>query len=41
LKRERMDHFVGAAICLFLTAAAVLASIITALPAILRALSRG
>jgi rhomboid protease GluP len=41
LKPERMDHFVGAAVCLFLTAAAVLASVITALPAILRALSRG
>jgi rhomboid protease GluP len=32
LKPERMDHFIGAAICLIATAIAVLASIVTALP---------
>jgi rhomboid protease GluP len=41
LKRERMDHFIGAAVCLLATAAAVVASIVTTLPALLRALSRG
>jgi rhomboid protease GluP len=34
LKPERMDHFVGAAICLLLTALAVLWSLFTALPLI-------
>lgn len=32
LKRERMDHFVGAAICLFLTAVSIIWSLITGLP---------
>jgi rhomboid protease GluP len=32
LKRERMDHFVGAAICLLATLLAILASVVTALP---------
>jgi rhomboid protease GluP len=40
LKRERMDHFVGAAICLLLTLAAIVVSIVTGLPMVLRALSR-
>jgi rhomboid protease GluP len=31
LKRERMDHFIGAAICLIATAAAILASLVPAL----------
>jgi len=31
LKRERMDHFIGAALCLIATAAAILASIATML----------
>jgi rhomboid protease GluP len=34
LKRERMDHFVGAALCLLATGAAILASIVTAWPAL-------
>jgi rhomboid protease GluP len=29
LKRERMDHFIGAAICIFLSALSILMSIIT------------
>ena len=32
LKRERMDHFVGAAVCLLATALAVIVSLATALP---------
>ena len=32
LKPERMDHFVGAAICLLATALAIVASLVTALP---------
>ena len=32
LKRERMDHFVGAAVCLLATALAVIASLATVLP---------
>ena len=32
LKRERMDHFVGAAVCLFATALAIVASLVTTLP---------
>src|SRR5262249_35746379 len=32
LKRERMDHFVGAALCLLATLVAILASILTTLP---------
>jgi rhomboid protease GluP len=32
LKRERMDHFVGAAICLIATAIAVVTSLVLALP---------
>ncbi len=35
LKRERMDHFVGAAICLLLTGISILWSLITGLPRIL------
>jgi hypothetical protein len=30
LKRERMDHFIGAAICLVATVVAIAASIVTA-----------
>jgi rhomboid protease GluP len=41
LKRERMDHFVGAALCLLLTFAAIVWSIVTALPMVLRLISRG
>jgi rhomboid protease GluP len=41
LKRERMDHFIGAALCLAATLAAIVASILTVLPQIVRALSRG
>src|SRR5262245_1806251 len=41
LKRERMDHFVGAALCLLATAAAILASVVTLLPELYRYLSRG
>jgi rhomboid protease GluP len=36
LKRERMDHFVGAAICLLATAAAVVTSMVLTLPALFR-----
>jgi rhomboid protease GluP len=32
LKRERMDHFVGAAVCLLATALAIIASLITTVP---------
>jgi rhomboid protease GluP len=32
LKPERMDHFVGAAICILLTGLAIVASILTAVP---------
>jgi rhomboid protease GluP len=35
LKPERMDHFVGAALCIVLTALAIVASIVTALPVML------
>ena len=38
LKRERMDHFVGAAICLVATAASILASLLPALLMLFRAL---
>jgi rhomboid protease GluP len=41
LKRERMDHFIGAALCLLATVAAIAASIATTLPDVVRALSRG
>ncbi len=41
LKRERMDHFVGAAICLLLNAASIVASVMTGLPIVLDALRRG
>ena len=41
LKRERMDHFIGAAVCLLATFAAVAASILTLLPQLIRAFSRG
>jgi rhomboid protease GluP len=40
LKRERMDHFVGAALCLLATAAAIVASIVTALGPVLEYASR-
>jgi rhomboid protease GluP len=36
LKRERMDHFVGAAICLLATAAAVVTSMVLTLPLLFR-----
>jgi rhomboid protease GluP len=36
LKRERMDHLVLAAVCLALTTLAIIASVVTALPAFLR-----
>jgi membrane associated rhomboid family serine protease len=36
LKPERMDHFVGAALCLLATVAAVVASLIIALPLLSR-----
>jgi rhomboid protease GluP len=39
LKRERMDHFVGAAVCLIATALSIVISIVTTLPSLLRALS--
>jgi hypothetical protein len=32
LKPERMDHLIGAALCLLLTALAIVASVVTALP---------
>jgi membrane associated rhomboid family serine protease len=35
LKRERMDHLVGAAVCLGLTGLAVIASLLTVLPRLL------
>jgi len=38
LKRERMDHFVGAVICLGLTLLSIVASVVTGLPLILRML---
>jgi rhomboid protease GluP len=41
LKRERMDHFVGAALCLVATALAILTSLIPAVPTLLRSLSNG
>jgi rhomboid protease GluP len=34
LKPERMDHFVGAAVCLLATAAAIIASLVAAAPAL-------
>jgi rhomboid protease GluP len=40
LKPERMDHFLGAGICLLATLAAIVASIATMLPQLLHALSR-
>jgi rhomboid protease GluP len=36
LKRERMDHFVGAAICLFTTAVAIGTSMVLTLPVLFR-----
>jgi rhomboid protease GluP len=36
LKRERMDHFVGAALCLLLTAAAVVVQLVITLPLLFR-----
>jgi rhomboid protease GluP len=41
LKPERMDHFVGAALCLIATVLAIGASLFVTLPILLRALSRG
>jgi rhomboid protease GluP len=41
LKRERMDHFVGAAICLLLTLAAIVWSVVTGLPMAMQFLHRG
>jgi rhomboid protease GluP len=40
LKSERMDHFVGAALCLLATAASIVASVVTMLPELLRYMSR-
>jgi rhomboid protease GluP len=40
LKPERMDHFIGAALCLIATALAVVASLVTTLP-LMRAFARG
>ena len=40
LKPERMDHFIGAALCLIATALAVVASLVTTLP-LLHAFARG
>lgn len=39
LKRERMDHFVAAAVCLLATAAAIVASLVLALPSLFQYLS--
>lgn len=36
LKRERMDHFIGAALCLVLTAVAILTSLIAYLPVLIQ-----
>jgi rhomboid protease GluP len=38
LKPERMDHFVGAALCLLATAIAIVVSLVTVLPALMRVL---
>jgi rhomboid protease GluP len=39
LKPERMDHFLGAGLCLVATVLAILASLIITVPSLLRALS--
>ena len=41
LKRERMDHFIGAVICLVLTLLSIVASVVTGLPIVLQMLRRG
>ena len=41
LKRERVDHFVGAIVCLAATLIAIVASIATTLPTLLRMMSGG
>ncbi len=41
LKPERMDHFVGAAVCLIATALAIVASLVVTLPILFRAMARG
>jgi rhomboid protease GluP len=41
LKRERMDHFIGAAVCLLGTAAAILTSMVLTLPPLFRYLLGG
>ena len=40
LKRERMDHFVGAALCLLATLVAILASVIPVVPEVIAYISR-
>jgi rhomboid protease GluP len=39
LKRERMDHFIGAVICLLATAAAIIACLVPAVPPLVRYLT--
>ena len=41
LKPERMDHFVGAALCLIATALAIAASLFLSLPDLLRVSGNG
>jgi rhomboid protease GluP len=41
LKPERMDHFVGAAVCLIATALAIVASLVVTLPILFRAMAHG
>jgi rhomboid protease GluP len=41
LKPERMDHFVGAAVCLIATALAIVASLVVTLPILFHAMARG
>ena len=36
LKPERIDHMVAAVVCLVITAAAIVASVVTALPLLMR-----
>jgi rhomboid protease GluP len=40
LKRERMDHFIGAVVCMVLTFAAIVASVATILPTVLHLIFR-
>jgi membrane associated rhomboid family serine protease len=41
LKRERMDHYIGAAACLLATALAVVASLVVAMPILLQYMFAG